>query len=463
MEYEWRESLRAIFLLKNICYFGIIDIRVGDIMSNNSKLKEFVKKVEDRTNDVLDDSLMDDDAKEENFNINYTDIVKNNAKARMSKLPWLISIFLILIIAIMLGFMFFRNNPKTLFTSTIDGMFNYLKSSINDNVYDVMDGNISLEYFVNTKEDLLSKDLNGMNLSADYVKDNLNSQIYMDVNLGKDIPMILYSDGSNSYVSLLSFSEKYIKMNSNPLGYFIGGADSIIILNGLNQAIDKSAANEKIYASRENIDINGNKVKAYVMKLVVDNKNRDRVIETFINTLKANDEFTSVLARVKGVSNEDVRNFIQNYLVEIKDELKKEAKLEILLYVDNKTNEFLKMDINGKKESLSLINNDDKYIYSKNNEDGSLESGDFVFTFNESKTKYTLEVNYKKTLNGSVLTESKINLKFTSKKANKFKENEVIDNIHNNEMNELEKLDVYSKLMNDNFFSKILFMVEKMV
>ena len=432
-------------------------------MSNNSKLKEFVKKVEDRTNDVLDDSLMDDDAKEENFNINYTDIVKNNAKARMSKLPWLISIFLILIIAIMLGFMFFRNNPKTLFTSTIDGMFNYLKSSINDNVYDVMDGNISLDYFVNTKEDLLSKDLNGMNLSADYVKDNLNSQIYMDVNLGKDIPMILYSDGSNSYVSLLSFSEKYIKMNSNPLGYFIGGADSIIILNGLNQAIDKSAANEKIYASRENIDINGNKVKAYVMKLVVDNKNRDRVIETFINTLKANDEFTSVLARVKGVSNEDVRNFIQNYLVEIKDELKKEAKLEILLYVDNKTNEFLKMDIKGKKESLSLINNDDKYIYSKNNEDGSLESGDFVFTFNESKTKYTLEVNYKKTLNGSVLTESKINLKFTSKKANKFKENEVIDNIHNNEMNELEKLDVYSKLMNDNFFSKILFMVEKMV
>ena len=63
-----------------------------------NKIKEFVKRVEDRTNDALDDSLMDEDAKGENFNVNYTDIVKNSAKARFSKLPWLIAIFLILII-----------------------------------------------------------------------------------------------------------------------------------------------------------------------------------------------------------------------------------------------------------------------------------------------------------------------------------------------------------------------------
>ena len=44
--------------------------------NEKEKLKEFVKRVEDRTNDVLDDSLMDDDANSENINVDYTDIVK---------------------------------------------------------------------------------------------------------------------------------------------------------------------------------------------------------------------------------------------------------------------------------------------------------------------------------------------------------------------------------------------------
>ena len=419
-----------------------------------NKIKEFVKKVEDRTNDALDDSLMDEDAKGENFNVDYTDIVKNSTKARMSKLPWLISIFLILIIAIILCLMFFRNNPKTLFTQTVDGMFSYLENNIDENVYDVIDGNVSFDYNIKSDDSVLNA-LNGISWNIDYVKDNSSSQVYADVkaNSGSSsTPVILYSDGSNTYFSLQSYSDKYIKTNSNPLSYFIGGSDVEIILKGVNQAIDRAVSDEKIYGSKEDLD----GVKAYKMTLVIDSKNRDRIAEAFVNTLKANDELTSVLAKMRGVSNDDIRNSIQNYLTKIKDELKKSDKFEILLYVDNKTNEFLRLDFKG-EESFSLVSNgDNKYTYSKQNIDGSLENGDFVFTFNESKTKYTLDLNYKKTLDENVLTESKIDLKFTSKKANSFKENEVIDNIHNNEMNELEKLDVYSKLINDEFFSKIL-------
>lgn len=79
---------------------------MGNTANKKNKLKEFVEKVENNTNDALEDSLMDEDAKEENFDVDYTDIVKNSAKAKMSKLPWLVAIFLILIITIMLGFMF---------------------------------------------------------------------------------------------------------------------------------------------------------------------------------------------------------------------------------------------------------------------------------------------------------------------------------------------------------------------
>ena len=114
--------------------------------NKKNKILDFVQKVEDRANDTLNDSLLDEDAKGENFNVSSSDIVKNSTRAKLSKIPWLIAIFLILIISLMIGTMFFKNNPKTLFTQTIDGMFSYLENNFNDSAYDITDGNISLNY-----------------------------------------------------------------------------------------------------------------------------------------------------------------------------------------------------------------------------------------------------------------------------------------------------------------------------
>ena len=49
---------------------------MSNISNNKNKLREFVEKVENNTNDALEDSLMDDDAKQENFDVDYTDIVR---------------------------------------------------------------------------------------------------------------------------------------------------------------------------------------------------------------------------------------------------------------------------------------------------------------------------------------------------------------------------------------------------
>ena len=434
-----------------------------------SKLKEFVEKVENNTNDALEDSLMDDDAKEENFDIDYTDIVKNSTKAKMSKLPWLISIFLILIIALILCLMFFKNNPKTLFTQTVDGLFSYLEDNINENVYDVMDGNVSLDYTIKSSEDSeFYNNLSGISWSADYVKDNSSSQVYADIKATSAdgvIPIIIYGNGSNTYVSLSSLSDKFIKLNSNPLSYFVSGNDVRTVLDGINQAIDKAVADEKIYGGTENVDIDGDVLKTYKMRLVIDSKNRDRVVETFVNTLKANDELTSVLARMRNVSEVDIRKSIENYLPKLKSELERHDKLEVSLYIDNKTNEFIKMDMASSLGNINLTSKgDNKYTYSIfMNDDSSLSTGEFSFSVNDSKTKYTVNVYYKKTKDNNVLTESNFDIKYTSKRAGNFKESEVIDNIENNEMTELEKFDFYSKVLTDPNFSKFLPIFEKMV
>ena len=436
-----------------------------------NKIKEFVKRVEDRTNDALDDSLMDEDAKTENFDVNYTDIVHNSAKAKMSKLPWLISIFLILVIAIMFCLNFFSSNPKTLFTQTVDGLFDYLEENINDNVYDIMDGNINLNYTIKTsgEDSDIYSELSKVDFDVDYVKDNAGGQSYIDLNTTYDgeefVKAIIYGDGDSTYVYSPSASDKYIKLDGNRLSYLMNGSDIKVISNGLNQAIDKVIAGEKIYGSKENLDIDGEVIKSYKVKLVINNKNRNRVAETFINTLKANEELVGVLAKMKGVDNKDIRNSLDNYLSRIKENLKKSEKLEIAFYVDNKTKEFIKTEILSKLGNVSVtkkINNKFTYIISVTSE-GTLTTGEFAFTVNDNKTKYTYNLYYKKTKDDEVLAESNFDLKYTSKQADRFEKVDVSDNISWSSVNDLERLGIYTKIMSDVRLSKFLPIIQKVV
>ena len=436
-----------------------------------NKIKEFVKRVEDRTNDALEDSLMDEDAKGENFDVNYTDIVHNSAKAKMSKLPWLISIFLILVIAIMFCLTFFSSNPKTLFTQTVDGLFDYLEENINDNVYDIMDGNINLDYTIKASGENsdIFNELSKVDFDADYIKDNAGGQSYIDLNTTYDgeefVKATIYGDGDSTYVYSPSVSDKYIKLDGNRLSYLMNGSDIKVISNGLNQAIDKVIAGEKIYGSKENLDIDGEVIKSYKVKLVIDNKNRNRVAETFINTLKSNEELVSILAKMKGVDNSDIRKSLDNYLSKIKKDLKECEKLEIVFYVDNRTKDFIKAEALSKIGNVSVTKKDDNkftYIISVTGE-GTLTMGEFAFTVNDNKTKYTYNLYYKKTKDDKVLTESNFDLKYTSKQSDRFEKVDVSNNISWSSVNDLERLEIYTKIMSDVRLSKFLPIIQKVV
>lgn len=439
--------------------------------NTKNKIKEFVKKVEDRTNDALEDSLMDEDAKTENFNVDYTDIVKNSAKARISKLPWLIAIFLILVIAIILCLMFFSNNPKTLFTQTVDGLFDYLESNVNENVYDITDGNISLNYTIKSNDENaeLYDELSKISYSADYVKDNAGGMSFIDLKTsynGEDfINANLYGDGASTYVYVPMISENYIKLRDNKLSYFVNGNDVKTVLDGLNQAVDTVIADEKVYGDKENIDVDGKVIKGYRTRLIIDSTNRDRVAENFINTLKANDEFISVLAKMRGVSAADIKSSLDNYLTKLRDELGRHNKFEISLYVDNKTKEFIKVEAVSELGNISLTSEGDNkysYIISKKS-DGTLATGEFAFTVNKNKTKYTYNLYYKKTKDDEVLTESNFDLKYTSKQASSFDKVDVSNSIDLNNMNDIEKIGIYTKIMSDPNLSKFLPIIRKVV
>lgn len=437
--------------------------------NTENKIKEFVQKVEDRANDVLADSLMDEDAKTENFNVNYTDIVKNSPKTRITKLFWFIAIFLILVISIILCLMFFSNNPQTLFTQTVDGLFDFVKNNVNENVYDITDGNISLDYTIKSNDDPLYDELSKISYSADYIKDNAGNMSFIDLkttyNGEEFVNAKLYGDASSTYVYAPIISENYIKLSGNKLSYFVKGNDIKIILDGLNQAFDKVIADEKIYGNKENVDVNGKVIKGYRIKLVIDSKNRNRVADNFVNTLKANDEFIRVLSTMKGVSGSDIEKSLDNYLPKLKDELKNHNKLEISLYVNNKTKKFIKAEVLSELGNVSLINQSDNkysYIISKKS-DGTLANGEFTFTVNQNKTKYTYNLYYKKTKNDEVLTESNFDLKYTSRKASSFDKVDVSNSIDLSNMSDIEKIGIYTKIMANPNLSKFLPIIKRVV
>lgn len=436
-----------------------------------NKLEEFVQKVEDRTNDALEDSLMDEDAKSETFDIDYTDIVKNSTKAKMSKLPWLIAIFLILIIAIVLCLMFFSNNPKTLFTQTVDGLFDYLESNVNENVYDITDGNISLDYTMKSNDENaeLYDELSKVSYNADYVKDNAGNMSFIDLKTTYDgadfVSANIYGDGESTYVYSPMASDKYIKLSNNRLSYFVNGNEVKTLLDGFNQAIDTLTADEKIYGEKENIDTAVGVIKGYQMRLVIDSKNRDRAAENFVNTLKANDEFVNVFAKMRNVSNDDIRKALDRYLTKLKDELKRHNKIELSLYVDNKSKEFIKAEFVSELGSITLVNQDDnKYSYtiSKKN-DRTLTTGEFSFTVNENKTKYTYNLYYKQTKDDKVLAEGNFDLKYTARQAETFEKVDVTNSLDWNQMSGLEKFDIYTKVAADSKLNKFLPIIRKVV
>lgn len=430
--------------------------------NKKNAILEFAQKIEDKANNTLGDTLLDEDAKNENINIDYNDIVKNSTKARMSKIPWLIAIFLILISAITLGLMFFKSNPKTLFTQTIDEMFNYLENNINDNVYDITDGNITLDYksLTNTEPNTLKNELSHIKWNIDYVKDNSKGLIYMDLKTKYDdtdlLNLNVYGNNINTYIYAPDLYEKYIKLKNNKVNYLLNSNDIKIILDGFNQAFDKVIAEEKIYSNKELLNINEKNIKTIKTRLVINNKNKNRICETFINSLKANDEFINSFAKTENIKSNDVKRKLDKHLIKIKKLLKKYNTLNLILYTNNKTNDFIRFSLVGDSEILSLTNNgNNKFDYEYHKNENKINST-FSFNVNENKTKYILNINYKKSINNNIVSENIYSLKFTSKKTNSFKKIDVSDSIDENKIDNLTKAQIYINIEKNSNLSRIL-------
>lgn len=430
------------------------------------RIKDFVSKVEENTNESFEeykDSLMDADAKEENFDGDYTDIVTNSNKARMSKLPWLFCLFLIIIISIILVFMFFNRNPKTVFFSTIDSVFEALANNIDEDVYDIKSGQVDINYNIKSLDE--NKDfyneLSKMNFKIDYMNDSANNlssafitskydnQDFLDINV--------YNDKTGTYLFLKQLFDKYIKTeNQIRFNNFYKIYESKPILSGLNQAISKSLSSEKIVGGKQTQNINGQDTKGYEVKCIIDDKNRDRVLEEFVNTIKSNDEFVSVLSTIMDKPVNDVKAALERRLPILKKAFKKAGNVEFKLFLNSKMDKLLKIEVSSSLNNLSLI-----YLGKKNlmfnvfdKSENVKHDGNIFIEGNKNKSKVTL--NVKKFENEKKTVTANINFKIKQTKATVFEKVDVTNFISEESLTDEEIISIYTKLSNNPHFKDIL-------
>lgn len=412
---------------------------------NKKDLDNFEKKIENSINN--EDTLLDSEAVE--VDVSDYDLSSNSVKEKMSKLPWLVAFFLIVIISIITCAMFLNSNPQTIFTMAIDKFFSSITDNISDNAYDISKGNIKFDFNISSNDENsdLFNDLSKNNFDIDYRIDNSNDMSYFKIinnYEGKEsLNLNLYNDKKSMYIYYNDIYDKYIKYEKNKSYKFIKNSDIKVILNGLNQAFDKVATSEKISGSKSNLDYDIKTLKVYESRLVIDKNNYKRVADTFINSLKSNEVFISSLSSIFNISSSDVKKKLDNVCVRLKEFLKESG--EVKLYTNRKTNDFIKGIFTYKNGSFEIVNNNEGIIFNINDVNDNIKLDGNIKVVSKS-SGHDISLNVNMSDNGKIYNGN-FNISYTNKKASSFGKVNIKNYVKESDLNEIEKLELYSKLL----------------
>ena len=422
-------------------------------------LDVFEEKIEDSVNERIVDSLLDSDALFDTSS-DY-DLSSNTAKEKISKLPWLVAFFLIVIISITLCAMFLNSNPQTIFTMAIDKFFSSISNSINDNAYDISKGKINIDFDVSGNKDSdFYKELSKNDFYIDYVLYNSGGQAFFKVKNIYDgnnsLNLKFYKNQSRYYLYLNDIYDKYIMFESDDTFNVIRSGDLKKILDGLNQAFDKVATSEKIIGSKTALDFDIKSLKVYETKLTINESNYKRVSNTFINSLKSNEEFVNSVSNLFNISTNSVNEKLDKLEKKLKNYFKKCETLDVKLYTDRKSNDFIKGIFVSKNEMAEIIKKDNGFSYVLNSDYLKLD-GSLNLTINKQKTKYNLDLDVNYNNQGEIIN-GRFNIIYTNNKASSFKKVDVKNYIKSNDLSDEDKLSIYSKLFSnpiiDYYFKK---------
>ncbi len=320
---------------------------------------------------------------------------------KKSKLPLILALIILVVLGIVGYFVVypyvlktFFNDPKNVYSATIDGAFKSLNTTINEvahdkAIYDIelsFDSNLEAvkpysgyKYGVNFGIDPNKKNLQlgysiktpaNIEYSAySYIKDNKNYErysTYMDAN-GK-IGLIYTGEADTEQVNDLfsSFKElidNYSNVNNEDLTYLTNKVAEILI-----NSIDES----KLSKEDASITLNGDTLKVTNNKYVLDLDNKRRTVKYVLDELKKDDKAMEIIAKMTEISKEEI---IKALDINVDELITDDDTLYISIYTYGNKNSIVGYALTDEKEEIELYyhskdeNYFEAYLYTVNEND----------------------------------------------------------------------------------------------
>lgn len=316
--------------------------------------------------DLLEESKICPNCKKNNEEVmdDFSDL-----KEKKSGLKYFL-IFLILILLGVIGFgYYYTSKPDVVFTTLLNKVykealdeekFEQLKMTANMNIkidakeeykeyadiinninlkmnehIDLTDSTFKIELSADYKEKLLA------NLNA-YYKDNT---MYFEL---KDIlDKIIKVDAKDEMSEDLKFDDSFIK-------------DTEVVANNIYEAL-KLSLKKGTYITSDT-KINGSNVSKN--ELIINNENKNAIVNTFIDYLLNSEDFISSISKMTNKEKQEIIDLLNESkkLEDLKEEI------HISIYAKKLTNEFVKLEISYNKNNISLLKQEDNYKIEINNE-----------------------------------------------------------------------------------------------
>lgn len=366
----------------------------------------FGKALENNKLTSIDKTL--NSAPEDTLNQQEVDkiINKPNLKTKKaSKKALIITIILLVLIVIVGLYVYFTNNPKTIFETAINKTFTSIENNINSSP-NTIKGNIQMNI---NFDNVNYSELNKIKLSLDYENDDNNqiSKINFDMTYDNNhlLSGLLYSENGDNYLYSEDILNKYIKLSSQAT---LSKEEINTLLNTLNKALIKSIDGEKITGSKMQIDIDGKSTKTYRSILNIDQNNINNIADKLNSNLQNDQDFLKILAKASNTSQSEVKSVLNENINELKNSFTN-AAMTISIYTKGFRQEFVKLELNETTNdvtstiSITKLNNE-KYNYLIKNEEEKMEG-----TINYSRNNHNQTIMTENTL---TTNDETLNFKF---------------------------------------------------
>lgn len=345
------------------------------------------------------------------------------------------------------GFLFFhKSKPEKVFTSIIEKANKKIKNNIEVNQ---LKENIELSINVEAGEeykavtDLINNLLLKVSVNTDLKTNETVLGLKADYKNKEMANVSAYYDSKNVYVNLNDLFDKVIaaELNLDEEKIEINAEDVKNIYDEVFEAF-KLAIKEGTYAKKK-VELNGSKVRQNT--LTINNDNKDKMVNAFVNYLKDNDKFITALSNLSGESKDEIKKSI-NEDFEI-DKLDKEYNLS--MYTKGFDDEFVKFALSTDGNELISFTETSKNNYElKVDVDGERMTCN-VKEENELSATTSCTVNV---LGIKVTTNAKVNIKQNEKVEKPNIENtinyvELTEEDINTIMENLSKKDGFSDFM----------------